>query len=379
MTEADYYENVRQKLSLGRFVTPKHDKIIELLKIFWDEETIEILYHFPNAGQLISLKELVEKTGKPKSEIKKLLKIAVKKRTIAKIGRKYGLVPLLPGVFEAYYVTQQDSEENLKEVAKIYRYIFENGLVFRAREKIEEKDVGFREFIPLLPLEARERLIKIDETVDFESQVLSYELVEEMINRNEAFAVIPCQCRIIGELTGKPCRVPSEMGCFAVGLLAKGLVAMGAGRGLTKEEAIEFIKETEKAGLVHNVTAARASENLIICNCCNCHCGALFPMKKFQISGLRRSNFAPKNDPELCVLCEQCLKICPMDAISHPSKDEKMITNYDLCIGCGLCASNCAKNAIKMEKVRTKTRKPRGQKSVDASFAVLFSGLLTGK
>ncbi len=377
MTEVDYYENVRQKLSLGRFVTPKHDKIIELLKIFWDEKTIEILNHFPNAGKLITVKELVEKTGKPKSEIKTLLKKAVKKRTIAKIGRSYGLVPLLPGVFEAYYVNQQDSEENLKEAAKIYRYIFETALVSRAREQIKDEERGFFEFTPLLPLEAKERLIKIDETVDFESQILSYELVEEMINRNEAFAVIPCQCRIIGELTGEPCRVPSEMGCFAVGLLAKGFVSMGVGRELTKEEAIEFIKETEKEGLVHNVTAATVTDNIIICNCCNCHCGALLPMKKFQIKSVRQSNFAPKNDPELCVLCETCLKICPVEAISHAS-DDKMITNYDMCIGCGLCASNCPENAIKMEKVRSKIRKPSDQQTEEVKFAELFSGLLTG-
>jgi len=235
LTKVDYYENVRQKLSLGRFITPKHDKIIELLKIFWDEEIIEILNHFPNAGQLITLKELVEKTGKPKSEVKTLLKNEVKKRTIAKIGRGYGLVPLLPGVFEAYYVNQQDSEENLIKAAKVYRYIFENALVSRAREQIKDKETGFSEFTPILPLEAKERLIKIDETVDSESQILSYELVEEMINRNEAFAVIPCQCRIIGELTGEPCRVPSEMGCFAVGLLAKAFVSMGVGRKFIKE------------------------------------------------------------------------------------------------------------------------------------------------
>ena len=378
MTEVDYYENVRQKLSLGRFITPKDEKIIELLKIFWDEETIEILHYFPNAGQTISVKELVEKTGKPKSEIKKLLKIAVKKRTIARVGRGYGLVPLLPGVFEAYYIAGQDSEENLKEAAKIYRYIFKNALIFRARDDFKDTEKGSALFTPLLPLEAKERLIKIDETVGSESQVLSYELVEEMINRNEAFAVIPCQCRIIGELTGEPCKVPSEMGCFAVGLVAKGITSMGFGRELTKEEAIEFLKETEKAGLVHNATAGNASENTIICNCCNCHCGALFPMKKFQIPAVRRSNFAPKNDPELCILCDNCLEICPMEAISHSSKDEKMITNYDLCIGCGLCASNCAENAIKMEKVRTKTRKPRGQKTGGISFEELVGGLLTG-
>ncbi|KKL04584.1 hypothetical protein LCGC14_2614620, partial [marine sediment metagenome] len=45
MSEIDNYEIVRQKLTLGPLVTPKHRKVKKLLKIFWNEEEIKLLSH----------------------------------------------------------------------------------------------------------------------------------------------------------------------------------------------------------------------------------------------------------------------------------------------------------------------------------------------
>ena len=42
-----------------------------------------------------------------------------------------------------------------------------------------------------------------------------------------------------------------------------------------------------------------------------------------------------------------------MNAIFHIySTDEEIKINTEYCIGCGVCAVNCSKNAIKMIKVR---------------------------
>jgi Fe-S-cluster-containing hydrogenase component 2 len=52
------------------------------------------------------------------------------------------------------------------------------------------------------------------------------------------------------------------------------------------------------------------------------------------------------------------MKICPMEAIYHhfphseDSSDDMMIIRDNLCIGCGVCASNCPKGAITLEKIR---------------------------
>ncbi len=360
MAEIDYYENVRQKLVLGPLYAPKHKSVLKLLKIFWNEEEIKILSQFETADKWVTVKQLEERTGNPKKEIKNILANAVKKGTIDRKMNKYCLIPLIPGIFERYYQRRKDTKENQIKAAKLYRDVMKNVLP----QVFIETD--FKIFRPLLPIEATEKLIEINQEFDVQSQVLPYELVKTLIDNNEYFTVIPCQCRLIGELSGEPCEVaPAEMGCFIVGLGAQSVIQRGlsGARQLTKEEAIDFIKETEKAGLVHNTIWDKGFESShFICNCCSCHCGGLFPTKHLHLSekdgAIQPSNFAPKFNMDLCVKCETCIRKCPNEAIYHKwpneldSSDERIVLREKLCIGCGICAANCPKDAIKMVKVR---------------------------
>jgi len=357
MTEVDNYEIVRQKLQIGRITAPNHRKIFELMKIFWNEEEIKILSHFNNVGIKISRKELAEKTNMSEEEIEEKLRRSARNGTIRRSGEDYRLLPISPGIFEMYFIRRKDSQENLHKVAEIYRYIFKNRL--NHPEDLENDDNIRRGFRPLLPYDAEEKLIKIDEYLDVETQVLPYEVVRDMIDKNESFAVVPCQCRLIGEYTGEPCKhAPAEMGCFLTGEAAERQIAYGAKR-LTKEQAIEFIRETEKAGLVHNTVADTSKEtSRWICNCCSCHCGVLLPAKLYHYKGVFQTNFTPEFDMSLCTKCEICMEKCPNEAIYHvwpiksDSSDEKMKVREEMCIGCGTCAANCPNNAIKMVKVR---------------------------
>ncbi|MFX1570007.1 MAG: 4Fe-4S binding protein [Promethearchaeota archaeon] len=355
MTEVNNYEIVRQKLQIGRIFAPKHKKIFKLMKIFWNEEEIKILTHFKNVGGKISLKELESKTGIPKQEIEKILDRSVRNGTILKSNSDYRLLPLAPGVFELYFIKRKDSEENQKKAAEIYRYIFKN----RAPdlENVNNIRKGFR---PLLPYDSEEKLIKVDKSFDVENQVLPFEVVKDMIDKNDTFGVIPCQCRLIGEYTGDPCELaPAEMGCFVVGESAKRWISEGAARSLTREEAIDFIRETEKRGLIHNTISDTSKDtSRFICNCCSCHCGVLHPAKLYSYKGVVETNFVPEFDMELCTKCETCMKKCQSNAIYHlwpkksDSSDESMKVREDLCVGCGICAVNCPNNAIKMVKVK---------------------------
>jgi len=354
MTEVDYYEIVRQKLQIGRITAPNHKKIFKLMKIFWNEDEIKILSKFNNVGIKTSRKDLAEKTGKSEEEIEELLRKSARNGTIIKSGSDYRLIPLVPGIFELYFIRRKDSQENLHRVAEIFRYIFKNRTP--NLENVENIRRGFR---PLLPYDSEEKLIKVNESLDVETKVLPFEVVKDMIDKNESFAVVPCQCRLIGEYTGEPCEcAPAEMGCFLTGEAAERQISYGA-RRLTKEEAIDFIRETEKAGLVHNTVADTSKDtSQWICNCCSCHCGVLLPAKLHNYKGVNQTNFAPEFDMELCTKCEICMEKCPSNAIYHiwPNKqdlsDERMKVKEEICIGCGTCAVNCPNNAIKMVKVR---------------------------
>ena len=358
MTGEDYYEIVRQKLVLGPLNTPKHRKITKLLKVFWNEEEIKLLSHFDSADKYVTLKQLEERSGLSKDEIKNLLQRSVENGTVSQSGRKYCLEPVIPGIFEKYYKRSKDTEENLKEAAKLYRDIMKE--VMPQSNQLNNTD--WKLFRPLLPVEANEKLIEINKDYDVQSQSLPYETVMNLINKHDMFTVISCQCRLIGELSGEPCEVaPSSMGCLVAGPAGQMMFDQGirGGKMLTKEEAIEFLKETEKRGLVHNAIFDQGYESSnFFCNCCSCHCGALFPAKLFHRKGVYESNYNPKFNNELCTKCETCMRKCPKEAIYHhfPLKpdlsDDFMVLKEDMCIGCGICAVNCPSDAIKTVKVR---------------------------
>lgn len=354
MSGVDNYELVRQKLKLGALYAPKHKKVEELLKVLWTEEEVELLAQFNGADKPTTLKELKERTGKSRKELKQILRTPLWKRTISRIGtNKYYLLPLVPGIFEQYFIMRRDSEENMKKVAEIYRYLFKNFLpsVFTER--------NFKLWRPRLHSNAEEKLIKVDQEFDVEQKILPYESILEVIDNNDYFMTVPCQCRLIGELAGEPCKVASpELGCFITGAMAENAIKRGY-PGMNKEQALEFIKKTEKAGLIHSCVPDTSMEStLIICNCCSCHCGGYIGAKENKTYAGIPSNFIPQFNNDLCTKCEICLKKCPIGAIYHhwpeneDKSDEHMFIREEHCIGCGVCATACPNDAINLVKVR---------------------------
>ena len=373
MPNVDYYEEVRQKLTLGPLFAPKHHKTIEIMKILWNEEEIKILSHFPSADKTISLRNLVKETGIEKKELKNILDKLASKGTISKMANKFGLIPLAPGVFEKYYLAREDTKENMEKIAVIFREFFDEIL---PQLLLETK---FKLLRPVLPYNSKEKLIQIDKPINAETKVLTSELVEALIEKHDVFAVVPCQCRLLGQYAGQPCKVaPAEDGCLFGGIVAEGVIAMGVGRKLNKEEAIEYIKECERRGLVHNtVDDISAESQVFICNCCSCHCGVLYPTKNHRVMGVNPSNYIPQINPELCVKCGTCAEKCPMGAIYHiypnktDSSDEHMLIRREYCIGCGVCAVNCPNGAIILLKNRDQLPQEK-LKIGNKSFLELF-------
>ncbi len=354
MTQVDYYELVRQKMNIGQkggggLGAPKHEKVIEFLKVIWTEEDVELLNHFDGVGKFLSAEKIAARSGLEVPDVKKILDRIEGIGTIVQFGGQYGLIPFVPGVFELYYLTRKDSEENQKKAAKIFDEFLRDpaqGLVTKGGPSI---------FRPKLPYEAKEKIIKINESVEPETQALPFELVEDLINKNDYFAAFPCQCRIVGDYTDNSCKVaPSDVGCFAAGMAAKMAVTKGLGRELSKDEAIAYLKKAEEAGLVHNGgNISGPMSSMFICNCCSCHCGALMPVAKFGTSVVEKTNFEPVIDDELCSQCEICTEKCPVEALSLVEDTvERIEYNTAKCIGCGICAINCPENAIMMSKVR---------------------------
>ncbi len=62
-------------------------------------------------------------------------------------------------------------------------------------------------------------------------------------------------------------------------------------------------------------------------------------MKKYQVS-------------QGCCFCGECMYVCPKGAITMDAKGAHI--HADNCIGCGICADNCASEAIVSVKIEEK-------------------------
>src|SRR5579864_7672382 len=49
-------------------------------------------------------------------------------------------------------------------------------------------------------------------------------------------------------------------------------------------------------------------------------------------------------DPEVCIRCNTCEETCPVDAITHDSRN--YVVNADICNGCMACISPCPTGSI---------------------------------
>ena len=64
------------------------------------------------------------------------------------------------------------------------------------------------------------------------------------------------------------------------------------------------------------------------------------------------ATFRPVRDREKCTMCLLCWFYCPEGTIVRVSDKGDLMTNYDYCKGCGVCANECPVDAIKMVRAR---------------------------
>jgi len=64
------------------------------------------------------------------------------------------------------------------------------------------------------------------------------------------------------------------------------------------------------------------------------------------------ATFKPVRDRQKCTMCLLCWFYCPEGTIVRISDRGDLMTNYDYCKGCGVCANECPVDAITMTRAR---------------------------
>jgi len=278
--------------------------------------------------------EIAERTGGDAAKTVATLENMARKGLIRAIGegeqRKFSLRPFVVGVYESQ-LSRLD-EEMARLFEKYYSEAFAEGLL--------SKPPSFHKVIP------------VERSIPVEVQVFPYEQASALLNNAKSFAVRRCICRVQKALVGEPCKYPVEV-CMGFAPV-EGVFEDGPHtRVITKEEALQILKEAGEAGLIHSSTNVREGHSYI-CNCCTCCCGIMRGISQLGIeNSVAKSDFYIMVNPEACTGCGICLGRCQFGARSLV--DNVSHVDHRRCVGCGLCVMTCPSEAM------TLVRKPEDQ------------------
>ncbi|MDD5711639.1 MAG: 4Fe-4S binding protein [Smithellaceae bacterium] len=189
------------------------------------------------------------------------------------------------------------------------------------------------------------QVLPIEEEISVQQEALPYERVSALIDQGQSFLLNDCICKKERGLLDAPCDRPLQV-CLAVAPIPHVFDNSPEGRVITRQEAYDLLKETERLGLVH-LTGNVQNGQFYICNCCSCCCGVLRAINRFSIpaSKVINSHFYAEIDPDKCLGCGTCaLDRCQVAAIEEGEDNYRIVP--ERCIGCGLCISTCPAEAI---------------------------------
>ncbi len=346
---SESYEKLRIVLSPSIGVQLPQNALVEklLTNMFTEREAFVVAEGMRKAIRPVLVRTIRKRTHLPDEELKKILDNMRYTGKILKIGPFRLVLPYLPGGFEFYFTNNRDDPERIKKAGEAHYELIKSGFHVSHTQK------GYRLFRVMPAIGPVVKQILVNQTIDVKHHIMPFEMLEKYLAKKKIFAVQRCSCRTAAELAGDPCKRTHENFCVSAGMLANVVIKSGVGRQVNLTELMGIMRKAEKEGLVHETINIQGS-SVFICNCCPCCCGFLKSVKELNNKGaVVVSNFQPMLDVEKCVLCDACLKKCPMGVISYAQDMTKKLTfAQENCLGCGICSSICPQGAISLQKVR---------------------------
>ncbi len=326
MQATEPYLSLRKKLDKHPCGCPEAPEIYLILQALFTREEAKVAKVMAFVPKPLSW--IAQKAGLSPEETERLLSSMADKGIIYARFKEgqwgYSLLPVMPGLFEFPYMNVQNKELT-KKLTPLWKKYF----------PLLSKGFGS-------PSMQFSRIVPIQEKVESEPGVLTYEMVYELIDNSKSVGIATCACRAANQ----ECDAPLEA-CMLFDDTCDFLVSRGYGRYLTKEEMKEKLRKFDELGLVHQVNNAK-DKLIFICNCCPCCCGLLNAQIKFgNPHVVASSGFIPEVDTDSCTGCGICVdERCPFKAIYL--KDDIAHVDGEKCLGCGLCVTGCPSQSLRL-------------------------------
>jgi heterodisulfide reductase subunit A-like polyferredoxin len=185
--------------------------------------------------------------------------------------------------------------------------------------------------------------IPVNLRIESEQTILDLTEMEKILREARLISIGECGCR----KKLHRCNAPLDV-CFSLDKEAEGFVKKGLAKQASLEEALDALKRSHEAGLVH-VTYTFKGKNKpeAICSCCSCCCHSLSALVRFgNPDAVVASKFVASLNTDTCINCGKCVTRCQFRA--RRLEDGKMIYDKARCFGCGVCVSTCPTGSISL-------------------------------
>jgi electron transport complex protein RnfB len=334
---------------------PEFYELVEVLFTPQEAEVNNVLKPKPaTAG------DIAKEMGRNEDDVAGILDAMADKglcKTFVRDGaRLYQGVPFIPGIFEYQFMDGQITERH-KQIA---------GLIHAYEQAYEAVKGETKMTFPV------SRVIPVDRAISAGNTVHTYDQVATYIDKYEIIAVGTCYCRHAAQLRDEDVHgMPSDV-CMWFGNMAEYAIERLGVRRMSKQEAMDVLNRSEKAGLIH-MSRNTTEEIEFICNCDRWHCGTVKGVLKQSKPALFfNSGFKPLFDTDLCTACETCIERCPPEALAMGDNDVPVV-DLDRCFGCAVCATGCEFEAIVMEAKPDFPAPPKDTRELVASIKASYS------
>ena len=191
--------------------------------------------------------------------------------------------------------------------------------------------------------------IPVDVKIQAEHKILNLDKAIAYLNEAKTIYKSECICRTMM----RNCDSPTGT-CIAwdsaKALLDTDIYKNQNTRQISKEEAIETLKMSHEAGLVHMAYAMWDDKVNRICSCCSCCCAIFASVLEYKMyPDLITADAVAVTDMDVCEVCGTCVDRCHFGA--REIVDNELRVDSDSCYGCGVCISTCTTAAITLEYI----------------------------